>query len=86
VATVAAPVAATPFVDGLGADGTAFMRAMFAEYVPTEGEGHILRLAAHALDDHAAARAARDLKAARAAVRQVLAVLQRLGIPAPKVS
>lgn len=82
------PVSVEPpgaMLAGLEAHGAAFMRAIYAEYSPSEAEGLILRLGAEALDDAAAARLRNDMKAARAAVRQVLSVLQRLGLPAPKV-
>ena len=69
---------------GLADEGRSFLRAVYAEYAVTEMEGLVLRLAAEGLDDAAVARQRGDAKSARAAVRQVLAVLQRLGLPAAK--
>ena len=81
--TLAPAVPPTALLAGLGPDGRGFMKAAFREYDVTVFEGHVLKLAAHGVDDAASARAANDLKAVRAAVRQVLGVLQRLGLPAP---
>ena len=85
-ATVSRPVVADAPPDallvGLAADGAAFLRAVYAEYTPSEAEGLLLRLAAQSLDDATAARGGGDSQGQRAAVRQVLAILQRLGLPA----
>ena len=66
---------------GVGENGGAFLRAVYRENEVSLSDALVLRLAAVALDDVEAARAAGDLKRERAAVRQVLAVLQRLGWP-----
>ena len=84
-ATVLRPaVAAVPpdaLMVGLGPEGAGFLRAVFTEYLPSESELLLLRLGAQSLDDATAARAADNPKEARAAVRQLLAILQRLGLP-----
>ncbi len=66
-------------LEGLGEPGATFLRAVFRDFDPSAAEGHIARVAAQSYDDAATARAAGDMKAARAAVRQFLAALQRLG-------
>lgn len=68
-------------LDGLGADGVRFVQGTFADFEVGRTEASVVRLAGQALDDIAMARAAGDLKSARAAGRQFLAALQRLGIP-----
>ncbi|MBI3046849.1 MAG: hypothetical protein HYY76_00910 [Acidobacteria bacterium] len=68
---------------GLGVAAQRFVRAVYTECEVTATEGHILRIAAEAFDDSTRARRARDGKAARAASRQFLMALQRLGLPAP---
>jgi len=68
---------------GLGVAAQRFVRAVYAECEVGQTEAHVLRHAAEAYDDVVRARRARDSKAARAASRQFLAALQRLGLPAP---
>jgi hypothetical protein len=68
---------------GLGADGARFLRDVYAEFECGALEGHVLRIAAQALDDAEQARARGDAKTVRASVRQLLAALQRLGLPRP---
>lgn len=82
----ARPVNADPpeaVTRGLGPSGLTFVRAMYGEYAPSDAEGLLLRLAGLAMDDEARARAEADLKSARAATRQVLGILLRLGFPQP---
>ncbi len=66
---------------GLGPQGQEFMRASFTDYEFSVMETEVLRLAGRCRDDEAQAREAGDLKSARAAARQFLAALQRLGLP-----
>jgi len=70
---------------GLGESGVRFLRSAYADFEQIGNmEGEVLRVAAEAYDDAAMARARGDLKSARAAVRQFLAALQRLGWPKPE--
>ena len=69
-------------LEGLGGDGQRFFEAVWTDYELTMAEACILRLGAEALDDSVTARADGDVKSARASVRQLLAVLGRLGLPA----
>lgn len=66
---------------GLQAAGARFVRDSFGEFDFTSVERHVLRIAAEAYDDAAEARGRGDTKGARAAVRQFLAAMQRLGLP-----
>ncbi len=81
-----APIAApsesdAALFEGLGEAGQRFLAAAHVEYEFGKFEAHVLRLAAHGFDDHAAARSTGDLKDARASCRQILACLQRLNLP-----
>lgn len=66
---------------GLGTSGKRFLRDLYSDCVVGRVEGHIGRIAAECLDDLAAARRVKDVKAARAASRQFLTAVQRLGLP-----
>ena len=68
-------------LERLGVSGQRFIRDALTDYEFTVFEAHLLRVAAEAYDDAAAARGRGDLKGVRAAVRQFLATLQRLGVP-----
>jgi hypothetical protein len=68
-------------VEGLGPDGERLVRAIYRECEVSGIEAAIARVAALSLDDAAAARRANDAKSARAAHRQFLAAMGRLGLP-----
>jgi hypothetical protein len=68
-------------LQGLGAAGKKFIRDAYDGYEFSGLEAHVLRTAALAYDDAATARERGDVKGARAATRQFLAAMQRLGLP-----
>jgi hypothetical protein len=77
--SLAEPPAA--LLDGLGPAGRKFLCAAYRDFELGDTEGHVARVAAQAYDDAEHAREHGDMKAARAAVRQFLAAIQRLGLP-----
>jgi hypothetical protein len=68
-------------LEGLGPEGARLVRAVFADYQVSAVEAMVLRVAALSLDDASTLRTSNDTKGARAAHRQFLQAMGRLGLP-----